>query len=90
MGLLDGLFGRKKAAVEEAVEPVEAPAICPHLVVVPQWDAAADIGVEDRATHYLCSTCNGRFTVEEARELRVTTAERLRIEMEETQGPQAE
>ena len=80
MGILDGFFGRKKATVEEAVE---APP-CPHVVLVPQWDAAADIGVEDRATHYVCSTCNDRFTPDEARELRATTSERLQIDKEDS------
>ena len=74
MGLLDRIFGGKKATVTEAV--VAPP--CTHLVLVPKWDAAADIGSEDKATSFDCEACGDRFSPAEARSLRETEAQRVR------------
>ena len=30
---------------------------CPHLVLAPRWNSAADIGHADRATGYWCAVC---------------------------------
>ena len=78
MGLLDRILGRKKATEEVAVE---APP-CQHTVLVPRWDAAGDIGIEDRASSYTCESCGETFTPAETRELREAMAERVR----ETRG----
>jgi len=72
MGILDKLFGDKKAA-----EEVEAPP-CPHAVLMPHWDSAADMGHEERATSFVCEACHASFTPEEAQLLRETSVtERL-------------
>ncbi|MEX2228012.1 MAG: hypothetical protein WEB13_00090 [Dehalococcoidia bacterium] len=73
MSWLDRLRGKKKAA--EA--PAHTAAQCPHVTLVPRWDAAGDMGHEDRATSYRCDACLSTFTPEEARELRRTEAERI-------------
>jgi hypothetical protein len=74
MGLFDKLFGGSKD--KGAVATIEAPP-CPHTVLVPRWDAAEDIGREDRASFFICEGCHESFTPEEARKLRESMAERL-------------
>ncbi len=73
MGLLNRIVGGKKAVVTKAVE---AP-LCPHSVLMPRWDTAADIG-EERASAYVCEACGDKFTPQETRGLRETTAARRR------------
>lgn len=70
MGLF-GLFGKKKSAAI-----IEKPP-CPHAALVPRWDAAADIGVEAKATRYLCDACHEEFTPAEAAELRQGIKDKL-------------
>jgi hypothetical protein len=70
MGIF-GLFGKKKD-----VAVIEKPP-CPHAALVPRWDTAADIGVEAKATRYLCDACHKEFTPEEAAELRSGIKDRL-------------
>ena len=67
----------REASAAEQVEPRE----CPHVMLVPRWDSAADIGIEDRASAYLCDSCKRTFAPQEARELRASEAERLRQEL---------
>ena len=74
MGLLDRILGRKKSAATVVVEALP----CQHTVLVPRWDAPADIGIEDRAISYTCESCGDQFTPAETRELRESLAERLR------------
>ena len=66
MGLLDRIFGGKQASV---VPAIEAPP-CPHSVLLPRWDSAADIGSEDRASSFSCEACSESFTPQETREIR--------------------
>ena len=74
MGVLDKIFGGKK---EKGIEAMEAPP-CPHAVLMPRWDSAADMGFEDRATSFTCEACHMVFTPEEAQLLRETSVtERL-------------
>lgn len=80
MGFLDKLFGGPKEKGAAAV--IEAPA-CPHVVLVPRWDTAADIGITDRASRFICEGCEQVFSPEEARRLQATTADRLPPEIEE-------
>ncbi|MGE0058633.1 MAG: hypothetical protein AB7P33_08590 [Dehalococcoidia bacterium] len=80
MGFLDKLFGGSKDKSSAAV--IEAPP-CPHVVLVPRWDTAADIGITDRASRFICEGCEQVFTPEEARQLQATTADRLPQEVEE-------
>jgi hypothetical protein len=51
---------------------------CQHLALIARWDDPADIGVEARASSYVCGTCEATFSAEEGRMLRETEAERIR------------
>jgi hypothetical protein len=75
MSFLKGLFGRGKSKAARA----EVPALdCPHVTLVPKWDSVQDMGVEDRATSYVCEACQQSFTPEAGRALRAAEAERLK------------
>jgi hypothetical protein len=80
MGLLDKLFGGSKEKTDTMV--VEAPP-CPHVVLVPRWDAAADIGITEKASRFICEGCEQVFTPEEAKALQATASERLPEQVEE-------
>ena len=71
MGIL-GLFGGKKKAASTIEKPP-----CPHAALVARWDEAKDIGVEAKATRYLCDACHHEFTPAEALELRTGIKDRL-------------
>ena len=76
MSFLGKLFGGGKT------KPVDQPAValeCPHTALVPKWDNVHDMGIEDKATGYECDSCHKAFTPEEARSIRETLAERLRL-----------
>ena len=70
MGLF-GLFGGKKEQVA-----VEAPP-CPHGMLVPHWETVQDMGIESKATRYLCDACHQEFTPEEAARMRGSMTEML-------------
>jgi len=74
MSFLSKLFGggKTKPVAQVALE-------CPHAALVPKWDNVQDMGVEDKATGYDCDACHKAFTPEEARTIRATLAERLRL-----------
>jgi hypothetical protein len=76
MGLLDRLF-RRSGAPADAAEDVIATE-CVHTTLTARWDSAEDMGNEDKATSFICTACNERFTPEEAMKLRESEAERLR------------
>lgn len=77
MGFLTKLFGKTKAEPRVAAVSVA----CPHILLVPRWDNAADMGIEERASGYICNACSESFTLEQAQSLRETEAERLREEL---------
>ena len=81
MGFLDKLFGGSKDRTG-ATAIMEAPR-CPHVALVPRWDTAADIGVMERATHFVCEACSQDFTPDQARALQDTASERLPEAVEE-------
>lgn len=81
MGLFDKIFGGSKDKSGNAAV-VEAPP-CPHVVLVPRWDTAADIGITERASRFICEGCEQVFTPEEARALQATASERLPEPVEE-------
>ena len=80
MGFLDKLFGGSKEKSMAAV--IEAPP-CPHVVMVPRWDTASDIGITDKASRFICEACEQVFTPEEARNLQATASDRLPPPVEE-------
>ncbi len=73
MAFLSKLFGGKKQSVGVDAAPVD----CPHSVLVPRWDSVQDMGIEDKATRYMCEACKEMFEPAEASRLRDTLAERL-------------
>ena len=80
MGFFDKLFGGSKEKANTMV--VEAPP-CPHVVLVPRWDAASDIGITEKASRFICEGCEQVFSPEEARALQATASERLPEQVEE-------
>jgi len=77
MKLLDRILHRDTVPDSS---PVESPTErgCQHVALAARWDDPADIGVEARASSYVCGACGGTFSAEEGRMLRETEAERLR------------
>jgi len=71
MGIF-GLFGGKKKAVATIEKPP-----CVHASLVARWDAAADIGIEAKATKYICDACHAEFTPAEAEEVRSGIKDKL-------------
>ena len=71
MGIL-GLFGGKKKAAAVIEKPP-----CVHAALVARWSEAQDIGIEAKATHYICDACQKDFTPDEAKELRSSIKDRL-------------
>lgn len=76
MGLLSKIFGGGKKQQEVAVE-AQPPVDCPHSVLVPRWDSVQDMGIDEKATRYMCESCKEMFSPEEARRLRETLHERI-------------
>jgi hypothetical protein len=82
MGLLSNLFGGKKQAAVATVSTE-----CPHSVLVARWESVQDMGIEDKATRFMCETCKEMFTPEEATQLRNTLVQRLaRIDSDSAGG----
>jgi hypothetical protein len=74
MGLLSKLFGGgKKQDVAIEVGSLE----CPHSVLVARWESVQDMGIEDKATRFMCETCKEMFSPADAFHLRDTLAARL-------------
>ena len=71
MGIFDLFGGKKKSAAT-----IEKPP-CPHAALVARWDEAKDIGIDAKATRYLCDACHKEFTPAEAAELRSGIKDRL-------------
>lgn len=74
MGIFDKIFGGKEK--DATVATIEKPA-CPHGVMVPRWDSIDDIGHEDKATYFICESCEEKFSPDEAKALRQGAVERL-------------
>lgn len=67
-----GLFGGKK----KSAAAIEIPE-CPHAILVPRWGSVQDMGIEAKATSFMCDGCHKEFTPAEAAEIRTGIAERL-------------
>jgi len=87
MKFLDRLLGRKEATPPEA-EVAEPD--CPHVALVPFWDSAEDIGVNEKIARYECESCKAAFTREQGEQIRVEGADRLRISEKERRDRLAE
>jgi hypothetical protein len=64
MGILSKLFDKPAAHVQEEAKqetPAELEADCPHTVLIPRWDNAADMGNNDKATEFVCESCGRSF-----------------------------
>lgn len=74
MGILGKLFHRE---TEEAT--ASASAECPHANLVPRWtDNPEDMGNEEKASSWDCTSCGQSFPPDEARRLQEAEAERVR------------
>ena len=78
MGLLGKIFGGGK---KQTVVTADTPTVeCPHAVLVPRWENVQDMGIEAKATRWMCESCKKMFTPDEANMLRATLAERVTLE----------
>lgn len=80
MGIFDKFFGGKTKVAAPAKSSAELQAECPHIALMGRWDAAGDMGKDDKVTAFICDACHTTFSPEEGRRLRVTTADRLKTE----------
>jgi hypothetical protein len=80
MGLLSKLRRRHEPEDQEAVSEIEE-RTCLHVALTPQWDQPEDMGMESRASHWVCGACGENFTPAEAQQLRETEADRIRASM---------
>ena len=74
--------GTQPAVIEDA------PA-CEHVLLVPRWDSAEDMGKDDRASGFRCEGCGTVFTPAEAQSLRATEAARIKQRIADEPGPSA-
>ncbi len=72
-----GLFGRNR----EQQTPTQEKAECLHIALTARWDSVDDMGIDEKATSYVCATCSAEFTPDEARRIRVTQADQLRKDL---------
>jgi hypothetical protein len=78
MGLLGKIFGGgKKATATVETTSVE----CPHAVLVPRWENVQDMGIEAKATRWMCESCKNMFSPEEANQLRASLSERVSLDV---------
>jgi hypothetical protein len=74
MGFFSKLFGRSSETETAPARPIEeVQAECPHSTVTGRWDSVEDMGHEDRATKFVCESCQAEFTIEEMRDLRANS-----------------
>jgi hypothetical protein len=84
MGLLGKIFGGGK---KQTVATVDTPSVeCPHAVLVPRWENVQDMGIEAKATRWMCESCKRIFTPDEANMLRATLAERVSLDVPSDDG----
>jgi len=80
MSMFKKLFGKS----EEKSVAEQAPIACPHTVLLPRWDNAADMGQQDKITGYTCQACDAFFTAAEGRALQAKETERIQELVAET------
>lgn len=59
-------------------DPGAAARECVHGSLVARWADAKDMGNEDKATEFVCTSCQTHFTPQEAGWVRKRAVERLR------------
>jgi hypothetical protein len=79
MGFLDRLFGKKQEAAI-AIED-KSPEECPHGVLAPHWDNAADFGKSDLIAFYICEACQTKLDREEGEAAMTKASEIVRVDM---------
>jgi hypothetical protein len=62
---------------EPATEEGPRGSACEHLVLIPMWDSADDIGRQDRVSRERCEACGAIFSADDAASLRATEAARV-------------
>lgn len=82
MGILSRLFGSKSEHSGGTRTEAEPPVVCVHLVLAPQWDAATDMGHEERAARWVCAACAESFTPVQYAALRASEVERVHALMD--------
>ena len=70
--------GSSGAAMAEDVSET-----CEHVLLVPHWDSPENMGIEDKASSYVCNTCDEQFSRDEEEILRGTEADRIRRGLQE-------
>ncbi len=82
MGFLDRLLGRRETQPVREAEPsqeAEPPQPeCPHVILVPNWDMAEDMGDLEKVSRYTCEACGAGFSREEGDQLRAKGSGRIR------------
>lgn len=71
------LLRRKHAEPSTQPDAVAVAPVCEHVVLIPRWDRAVDIGREEAASMYRCESCGRDFSPEEAVKLRETEKARV-------------
>ena len=85
MGFLSRIFGGGGASKKAETTITETPSVeCPHAVLVPRWENVQDMGIEDKATRYMCESCKQMFSPQEAVQLRETLSVRMAVPVVES------
>ena len=83
MGLLGKIFG---GGTKKAAATTEITLECPHAVLVPRWENVQDMGIEAKATRWMCESCKQIYSPAEAQVLRDTLAARIALELPTSDG----
>jgi hypothetical protein len=71
-----GLFDRfRRGSNAEASAPSEHE--CHHGTLIAHWAQAADMGIESKATEWICQSCQMRFSPDEAEAVKKEALQRL-------------
>ena len=84
MGILGKLFGGGNKPATVTTTAATPSVECPHAVLVPRWENVQDMGIEDKATRYMCESCKQMFSPQEANDLRATLSARMAVPVVET------
>lgn len=73
----------KKILGKDEPESSEPMAECTHASLVAHWDRPEDMGSEDLASSWKCTSCGDEFTSDERELIRAAEAERVHQYQEE-------